>query len=220
MMCLNKIQNWMGPLLLGLVLSLSFSAEAASLGLQQANPDIQASGLDIQYQASSGEFAASSALFSWLTYDFGSLADVDNADYQLSVILDSSGNLQSGSFSISGGISELGIASGSNLIAGSVSAFGFTDKTVDLFEFVVTGLSGALSAEYGAELGIIMSTNADSNFAGIFTTDFTGSAMAYNFSLVAAPHDDLTTVPLPPAVWLFASGLAAMLGGAGLKKRA
>lgn len=220
-MWLDKIQNWLGPLVLGLALSFSFTSEAASLDLLQAYPSIQASDLEVHYNAASGELTAGSTLFSWLTYDTGSLAtSVSSADYQLSVMLDSAGTLQSGTFSISGGISELGIAPGSSLISGNVIAFGFTDGDVDLFDFVVGNLSGALAADYGTALGINMVTYVGGGFGGTFTADFAASAMSDNFATDPSFADGLSSVPLPGAIWLFASGLVAMMGGLRLKKQA
>ncbi|MAT64269.1 MAG: hypothetical protein CMN57_01335 [Gammaproteobacteria bacterium] len=176
-------------------------AIAAPLDLMQQFPDIQVSELDISYDAGTGSFSANSPGDVMLAYSDGiDPTEYFDWTYSLSASLDSgTGALISGSLEIRDGSSNL-------RLAGSLTAFGYTDAgNTDVFEFLFDGIDGALAGDFGALGGIIINTSS-SSFIGDFTTDFTATSLESDtFAAV---------VPIPAAVWLFGSGLLGLAAAA------
>jgi hypothetical protein len=103
------------------------------------------------------------------------------------------------------------------LLGGSLRNFGYLDGVFDQFQFLVTGLSGALAGSYDTSAFVNISTDANlfGGFAGNFTSNFAARAMADQLA-IAGGSSDVPAVPVPPALWLFGSGL---LGVAGVARR-
>jgi hypothetical protein len=108
------------------------------------------------------------------------------------------------------------------LLTADVSQFGYFDNDTapdlgtDSFDFLFTITGGALATEFGgigADLAVeIFSESSD--FAGVFTTDFSGEAKGS----MGPPPEPPTIVPVPAAVWLFGSGLLGLVGIARRKR--
>lgn len=206
------------PLLLAASLACN-SASADLLDITGTDPDLAAFSLELLYDAGTDAFTVShtadTGLLSY-TPDGLSAHDVSSASYSLTATVDGSGTLLGGSLSIEGEISGLGIGQGV-LLGGSLGDFGYLDGVFDQFQFLVTGLSGALAGSYGTSAFVNISTDVDlfGGFSGKFTSSFAATGMADQLA-IAGGTSDLAAVPVPPALWLFGSGL---LGVAGVARR-
>ena len=97
----------------------------------------------------------------------------------------------------------LGTFSGT-LLTGEITAFGFQDSggTTDFYDFTFALTGGDLAFLYSPTLAVSL-TSEQSSFTGDFTVDFGGEAKGTLGS---------TVIPIPPAVWLFSSGLLGIVG--------
>jgi hypothetical protein len=97
------------------------------------------------------------------------------------------------------------------LLTGEIAGFGFQDSggTTDYYDFGFDVTGGQLAAFYSSAIGVSL-TSEQSNFTGDFSVDFGGEAKGTLGGVV----------PIPPAAWLFGSGLLGMIGIARRKKAA
>lgn len=188
-----------------LVVALAFgaggSAQASLLGLTlNDSPDIVVSGITTTYVAGTDLFTATSIGPMELDDGSGPSLGIDNELFTLDAIIDSSGNLSSGTFSIEG--DGLGFAT-NNLLTGNLTAFG-SDTKFDPFEFRFTVTSGELASLYGLAPGtggIILNLHG-------FNNDWNA-----DFGATRANADvGVSVVPVPAAVWLFGSALFGLVG--------
>jgi len=85
--------------------------------------------------------------------------------FKIDLKLDSSGRPVSGSLTISGKITALGINTVQDLIVGQVTAFGFGDSgaseaALRIFEFLFDVQSGALQSYFAPTVGVILNVGA------------------------------------------------------------
>jgi hypothetical protein len=104
------------------------------------------------------------------------------------------------------------------LLTADVSQFGFFDSggTSDSYDFLFTITGGALASVFGgtgADLAVVVDSE-QSNFSGVFTSDFSGEAKG----TMGPPTVPPSAVPVPAAAWLFGSGLLGLVGIARRKK--
>ena len=204
----QTVRHLLAPLAFSASLLMSAAAQSALLELPNTWPDLQVGSLAVDYKTATGAFSVDHTDPDdfYFDPDGSGFMFVTSATYAIDAWIDSSGNLVSGTLNITGEISGLGIISSTTLLSGSLAAFGYQDSgSVDMFDFEVTGLSGALAGYYGDRLYVLMSSVANSiNFTGSFASDFTSSD-----SFIQA--NNLAIVPVPAAVWLLGSGLLGLV---------
>ncbi len=99
-----------------------------------------------------------SSTFSFFSAD-GTISAVNGQSYILDVVLDESSNLISGTLSILGGIADLGIADGSTLLAGDITAFGAEGSgPVGKFEFLLDVTASEAALGFGQQAGVILTS--------------------------------------------------------------
>ena len=128
---------------------------------------------------------------------------INGGTFDLSATIDSSGLLSGGTFSIGGTVASLGLNS-NTLLTGNLIAFGFPDVGGDPLEFLFDVTGGDAAGLYAGGAipgGIILGA---SGFTGSFTANFSSNIGVADVSLVP--------VPVPAAIWLFASGLLGLVG--------
>ena len=200
----------------GVLLLFGSIGQAAPLNLTLLDPpDIVSDFIDVTYDAAGDSFVATG--FARELDDDGSVPPESILDgtFNLAATIDASGTLSSGSLSIGGTVASLGFNSGT-LLTGDLTALGFPDAGGDPLEFLFTVTGGDAAGLYGsAPAGVILS---GTGFGGNFDSDFynlqegiidgvltpipgTGTAVA-----------NVAPVPLPAAVWLFGTGLLALVG--------
>ena len=183
----------------GVLLLFGSIGQAAPLNLTLLDtPDIVSDFIDVTYDAAGDSFVATG--FARELDDDGSVPAEAIADgtFDLTATIDASGTLSSGSLSIGGTVASLGFNSGT-LLTGDLTAFG--DPLEFLFD-VTGGDAAGLYGGVGAVGGVIMIMDF-TGFTGDFGVDFTGDGTA-----VA----NVAPIPLPAAVWLFGTGLLALVG--------
>ncbi|MGA7802292.1 MAG: hypothetical protein WCC36_15955 [Gammaproteobacteria bacterium] len=180
--------------------------QAASLNLVQSFPDLQVQDLPISYVADSttgtvtGTFSVSGQ-YGLLLMNSGTTTNYlvnGPYDYNLSAQLDGSGSL------LSGGFLKISDSQGNSVLSADLTNFSATGAGTgsSVFEFTTSQASGSLTTAYPGlqnNLGIIMNAVSTSTFV-----DFT-----HNFS--ATVYADHFAVPVPPAAWLFGSGLIGLV---------
>ena len=187
-------------LIAALTLGVSAPAQASLLGLTLNDaPDISVSFISTSYDSGTGAFTADG---------FASSLDGDaitGGGFDLDAIIDNSGNLTSGMFSITGTLPGFG----PSLLSGTLTDFG-SGTVDDVFEFLFTVDDGDLASLYGGVGnllgGIILHEHG---FGGDWGSDFVNVA-----SPTALPpgFSDVGVVPVPAAVWLFGSALLGLAG--------
>lgn len=180
------------------------------LGLGVAYPDIVANVLDVNYNSSTSTLTANSSGSSTGSYLASSVAtgnDIQGLGYALTANLDASGNLQNGTLSIVGGVSDLGVALGTTLLAGDLTNFGFSGGVfgAGAFEFMVNVTASASALGFGNEANIILSSLDILPSTFDETVDFSGTGNANN----AAPPQ---MVPEPGVLSLLALGAITGFG--------
>jgi hypothetical protein len=211
----HTARHLLAPVALAASLLVATSAQAALLQLPNYWPDLQLSGLSIEYIKGDGSFTVQHTATS--NFDFSTdgfaFSTVTSASYSIDAQIDNDGNLISGSLNVMGAISDLGIGE-TTLLSGNLAAFGFHDDgSFDAFDFEVTGLSGDLASYYGSSLYLLISSASNStNFTGSFNNNFTGSG---NYIYA----NNLAIVPVPAAVWLLGSGLFSLVAFARRHRR-
>jgi hypothetical protein len=195
------------------VVSAASTANAALLNLTGGRPDLTASGVIVTYDASSDVFRATGVIAS-LDYpgspspDFPSSAI--NGTFDINVQIDGSGAFKSGgSLTITGSIPSRGI-NNQVLLSGTISGFGFNPTTGSRrFEFRFNDLDGALQADFGASVGVILNTGSI-NFPGHFANNFQNAVIMPGVG--AGSADTFAEVPEPTALLSWAAVSIALLG--------
>ena len=184
-------------------------AQAAPLNLTLNDvPDIVSQFIDVTYDASLQTLSASG--FALELDDDGSVPPepIAGGTFDLTATIDNAGNLVNGTIAIGGTVASLGFNSGT-LLTGTLTAFGFPSVGGDPFEFLFDVTGGDAAALYGAgsvPAGVILS---GTGFGGDFGSDFDNLSTSPGTGIAVA---NVGTVPIPAALWLFASGLLGLIG--------
>lgn len=180
-----------------ILLSLSWSAHGASLGLTLADaPDIVSGFISVKYDAAADSLSASGFAFG-LTTDSG-FERISGGLYLLDANIDGAGNLVGGTIEIQGTVASLGYNSGT-LLTGVFTDFGFAPDGDPLeFLFEVTG--GDAAPLYGGLGGVILGF---SGFSGNFHDNFSNGGNGVS---------DVAAIPVPAAIWLMLTALAGLAG--------
>lgn len=189
-----------GLLIVTLVMGMSSLAQAAPLNLQlNPAPDIFSAFIDVNYDSNADILTASGFALTLDDDGIGTPLDIAGGTFDLSASVLADGTLAGGSLAIGGTVAGLGFNSGT-LLTGSLSAIGFNQAN-DPLEFLFDVTGGDAAALYGGLGGIIL------GFTG-FDGDWGDDFVSAPFNSVA----DVGVVPVPAALWLFGSGLIALLG--------
>lgn len=212
---------------------------AAPLNLTKTYPDFFVTNLAYSYNATTGVLTVDGIVGSYSAAAAPSpQLHVTNhptdssylEDFTLSATLDSSGNVLSGSFRIDGFVRDSTFpnpACGSapycekydgsdnpagGLLSGNLEDFGWSLGTSSngILEFTFGNASGVIAdlGFHGGGMILTVSSSTLSNFGTqALTTSWTGSGFGDVF------------VPVPATVWLFGSGILALLGAARRKAR-
>lgn len=208
----NKLKPTLG-LFAGLALALTATlpAHAAPLNLVQAYPDLEVTGLPINFDASTGTFTANQqySLLEVFTSTGGLETLSGSYNYSLTAQLGTDGSFQNGSFQISDGSGT----SAATVLNAQLTNFGSTAASgADVFEFTANRVTGTLASQYlgsPSSLGIIMNTvGYPSTFTGSFNSNFTATTLADQFPDTSY---HVQVVPVPAAGWLFATGLIGLV---------
>ena len=185
-------------LLSALVFGAVGSAQASLLGLTlNDSPDIMVGSIVTIYNQGTNAFTAS-GFPSQLFNGINTLSITDPRTFDINAFIDESGNLSSGTLTITGQIASLGL--NGSLLTGNLTAFGWATVN-DPFEFLFDVTGGGLASLWGGNGGIggiILSGHGFDSW----TKDWTSS------SAVA----DVGVVPVPAAIWLFGSALLGLAG--------
>ncbi len=197
------------------ILLFSPVARAAPLDIILLDyPDIFSNYIDVTYDAYEDQFLATG--FALTFNDDGSPSkDISNGTFDITAEIDSSGNLVSGSLTITGDV----LTYSGTLLTGDLTEVGFYEAGNDPMEFLfdVTGGLLAIPDYYGnpgdRTGGVILALNSDifseSRFKGSWEIDFDNNDGVTGMGLGGS---DTGIVPIPSAVWLLASGLIAFVG--------
>lgn len=197
-----------------LALLASIPAQAALLGLDgllEPYPDLKSDFLNVTYTNSTSMFEA---VGTTSAYDPDSVTDYIVTDggfnpgsCTLTAQIDGSGNLLSGTISISGAVVDqdfnelipFGV-----LLQGTLTQFGFLDGGAqpDKFDFLFDVTGGSLAGDYGSVAGTILGMQSTSfvNFSGNFSNSGIGVA------------DTRMMVVPEPSTWLLVSFSVLALG--------
>jgi hypothetical protein len=215
-----------------LQLTLSGGAHAAPLNLTQTYPDFYVTGLSYSYDSTTGNLAILGGVGSYSAAAAPSpQLQVTNHPtdatylelFSLNAQLDGSGNVLSGSFRIDGFVRDSTFPNpacasapycemydGSDnpaggLLSGNLEEFGWSlnSGSNGVLEFTFGGATGVIAdlGYHGGGMILTVSSSTLTNFGTqALTTSWTGSGVGDVF------------VPVPAAVWLFGSGILALLG--------
>ncbi|MEW6330086.1 MAG: hypothetical protein AB1560_01365 [Pseudomonadota bacterium] len=214
-----------------LQMALSAGAHAAPLNLTNSYPDFFVTGLSYSYNAATGNLAIQGTVGSYSAAAAPSpQLQVTNHPtdgsylelFSLNAQLDAGGNVLSGSFRIDGVVRTSGFPVGctpgtytcvlydgststGGLLSGNLEDFGWSlnSGSNGVLEFTFGGASGVIAdlGYHGGGMILSVSSSTLTNFGTqALTTSWTGSGLGDVF------------VPVPAAVWLFGSGILALLG--------
>ena len=197
-------------LIAALLMCASSLAQASPLNLVlNPAPDISSAFITVDYDSTLDILTASGFAQQLETGGIGSPFLITGGSFDLAASVDDLGILTGGSLAIGGTVAGLGFNSGT-LLTGSLSAIGFVDAGGDPLEFLFNVTGGDAASLYGGLGGIILGSTG---FTGDWTSDFDGGA----FNSVA--DVGVGVVPVPAALWLFGSGLIALLGLSGRNRQ-
>jgi hypothetical protein len=203
---------------LAVLLALVFTGavQAAPLGLVQAPPDITVGFLMGSYNAGTGDLSLMGAPAQYDPTNIpGDSETVIPGLFQLNVLLDPSGNLLSGSFSVTGSVPGLAIAN-TTLLSGTIEQFGYETGT-SVFEYAGTVTGGELAPAYGGKFGII--NNLVVPFNGDFSQSFAVSPTQGATADIFAVPQNTNVVPEPATAAAFGITSLALLVGATRRRR-
>ncbi len=206
-----KFMAAIGCFSLALVLSAPRGADASSVAIVPALPEIHVGQIEVAYDAALDRLTANGLA---QTLDQGAnaaLTVLGRSVFSLSAAIGDTGALRDGSFRITGKLTEGGPVQ--TLLAGSVAGLGYAlpatgfngtpGGTFDPLDFVVQPTSGVLKSLFPQESGIRIT---GSGFPGTWDNPFTNRAEH------GGPYGQADVfAPLPGAVWLLGSGLAVIL---------
>jgi hypothetical protein len=181
-----------------LVVGVSGTAQAVTLGLVAGNPDIQVIGASVSYE--NGTLLVLGNTFTALDGTGAAIA-FDANYYSLTAEIDSSGAFSSGSFLIKNNTDLL--------LSGVLTLFGFQGiGEFANFEFLFDTVEDNTNLGFGPKGGIKVNYSQTSGDWGGFASAFNGTASVDNFSV---------PVSEPTSLLLFGAGL---LGFAARRRRA
>jgi hypothetical protein len=150
---------------------MTVSAQAKPLDLTlQPSPDMFSDIIEVNYDSTNQTFTASG--FAQHIKGIDTLTPVVNGRFEISAIISNSGDLVSGSLTITGELPSLGIGQG-NLLVGNLSALGYGDAG-GAVEFQFDTSEGALFFQYGPAIKVIL---GQSGFNGSFAQNFNNGSI-------------------------------------------
>ena len=171
-------------------------ARASPLDLSAHSPDLSATPLTAQYNATTGMFTVTGFPMAF-DVSGGSTPDypsVTSGSYHIDASILPNGQAQSGTLAVGGKIA--GLANSGTLLTGNLSQFGYVNSGDDMFDFVFDVTGGDLAPFYtGHKVGVILDA-VNSGFNGSFTSNFasnSGLAMSDNFSFNPSPAPEPST---------------------------
>ena len=184
-------------------------AQAALLNLTPDVPDVASSFASVGYNAGTGTFSASGFAF---TLDLDGIAppdhNIDGGSYSLSAVVDNVGNA-SGTISILGTVPALAMNSGT-LLTGTIDAWGFLDGGGEIFEFVFAVTGGDLLPLYppaglGGPRGGTIINGVNTGFGGNLGLSFQNDTFSGT--------SDTFPIPEPASMVSMFLGLAMLVTG-------
>jgi hypothetical protein len=123
-----------------------------------------------------------------------------------------------GSLTLTGGISALGIASGSNLLTGAFTSATATQINYGYFKFdlVFTSFGGTSNQTINNYFGVLPGTNPDTMTMTFYANAINGGGFRSTNIVSGNITDNPTPAPIPAVAWLLGTGL---MGLAGLRRR-
>lgn len=155
-------------------------------------PDILANNIQVNYVASTDSLTASGTAAQ--LNNGMSLLPIAGGSFQLTAMIDGSGNLSSGSLMISGNV--LSGPSGL-LLSATVVDVGFLNMGGDPLQFLVNVTGGALAGLYPSQAGVELGGSGFSSWGGNFSNNGTGVG-------------DTAPIPEPGTGVLLGLGLVAL----------
>jgi len=177
---------------------------AAPLFLTQQPPDLTSAFINVNYNAGTGMFTAN-GFPTGLSLPPGYAVTPGALSLNMAVN-QATGNLISGTLSITGTVPGAGLLSGT-LLTGNISDFGFANGGGEIFEFLVDVTGGDLAGAFGSQAGMILDAN-DSGFNGSFQGNFGNTQYQGVSDTFAQPIPE----PASVLVWL----CVLVVGGWGL----
>ncbi len=192
-------------LIAALVLGTSGVAQASLLNLTPGSPDISSNFINVSYDAGTESLVADG----FATELDGGVPGIAGGSFNLSAMIDASGNLGGGgTITIGGTLAGLGHTSGT-LLTGTLTDIGFASEASEsgsTLEFLFNVTGGDLQSVYGGTGGVILSTTGF-NKTNSWSIDFANGAFAG-----LSDTFGVSPVPVPAAVWLFGSALIGLAG--------
>jgi hypothetical protein len=147
------------------------SAQAKPLDLTlQPSPDMFSDIIEVNYDSTNQTFTASG--FAQHIKGTDALTSIVNGRFEISATISNSGDVVSGTLTITGEIPSLGIGQG-NLLVGNLSALGYGDAG-GAVEFKFDTNDGALFFQYGPAIKVIL---GQSGFNGSFAQNFSNGSI-------------------------------------------
>ena len=174
-------------------------AKAMPLNLVPQTPDIVSASVANSYTAGTTVYTAFAVA---QNLNVPPVSAIVGGSFHVKANIANAGVLIGGTVKIGGSIAGLGFNSGI-LLTGNLTALGFPVGGGSPIEFLFNVTGGDAAGLYGAVGGIILGNPGLP--ATLWAADWTGGPS----SLTTA---DTFAVPVPGAVWLFGSGLLALLG--------
>lgn len=199
---------------LAVVMLGSSVSQAALLNLVPDQPDVTTSFMGVSFDSGTSTFTANGFA---VTLDLDGIAPPDHnitgGTYALTAVVDDIGNA-SGTISIGGTVPALGFNSGT-LLTGNIEAWGFVDGGGEIFEFLFAVTGGDLVPLYPvgtqATRGGTVINAVDSNFDGTFGSNFANSGFSGS--------SDTFPTPEPASIATMLIGLGLLAAGNVWRKR-
>lgn len=217
-------KHWLTGVLASAILLCASSAQATALNLIPALPDFTLSNdQNLSYDSGTGVLTISGGTIAGYEDENNFLWNVGSPEsFTLTVTLDGSGNVLSGSFTLDGIVRLSGppftiLYDGGTdvdgLITGQLTQFGWagTGQNSGIIEMTWNTGDGIISDIYGSTGGMILSVNTGSGGSASFKGGKTFDANLLSDDWSGTAFGDVF-VPVPAAVWLFGSALAGLMG--------